>query len=37
MGEYGDPNLARKPNDLKVDLDKARRLVEDKTNAFVAC
>ena len=37
MGEYGDPNLARNPDLLKVDLEKARKLVEDKTNAFVAC
>jgi len=35
MGEYGDPNLARNPDLLKVDLEKARKLVEDKTNAFV--
>ncbi|CAE7329141.1 TDP1 [Symbiodinium natans] len=36
MGEYGDPHLAKDPAKLQADLERARALVEDKTNPFVA-
>ena len=34
MGEYGDPHLAKDPAKLQADLERARALVEDKTNPF---